>query len=554
MEPSTENQHQHQQQQHHKNGPFPPELLLSIFAYLDGTTLTSCSQVCRQWAQVIAHYDELIWPNACHRDFERASARRWWSLQFPAPKAHKNQRTWQDMYRITRNWYNGHCVKGFYPNVSDATSMRALPCTVIGAPQEQGMFTSLTIANDGRIVRSNPNYHGPSGSQSLIIQSPQTKQRFFLDNTAATSEIPGWPEAARSHSIVCHYTQSNSKWLVTGGLNGTVAVWNLETKALVRMWQGHRGRVLCISMNDDVVVSGGSDSMIRVWDLDKSSSNSNTEWTNHHRPTRRGMIDISSYLSGRSDWYQGVGEIAANGHLVACAPDASGPILVFSLLTGSLVYELRVPEETVQTSEWVTEDITAFTRLCLTPFFLLTKGKVSNDNNIIKLVPSLDNIVQQRRQKKKSVGYVKKLSDSVEETDSPAPPVAQMTPYQLYQYYQSINKTGRSNAEEEQAMPSTSVCINVWDLQTGKIAYRLLPTLEKPYQNYTITDVRLTPDYSKVFASIEVRGQKHYEERLYCWDFSLKYKDQPQESFDIIELDNLDPALRKTGKSWVCYM
>ena len=294
--------------------------------------------------------------------------------------------------------------------------------------------------------------------------------------------------------------------------------------------------------------------MIRVWDLDKNnSSNNNTEWTNHHRPTRRGMIDISSYLSGRSDWYQGVGEIAANGHLVACAPDASGPILVFSLLTGSLVYELRVPEETAQTSEWVTEDITAFTRLCLTPFFLLTKGKVTNDTNAIKLVPSSENIVQQRKQKKISVGYVKKLSDSVQKTDHDMPPVAQMTPYQLYQYYQSINNTG-GDVEEEQVMPSTSACINVWDLQAGKIVYRLLPTLEKPYQNYTITDVRLTPDYSKVFASIEVRGQKHYEEKLYCWDFSLKHKDQSQESFEILELDNLDPVLRKTGKSWVCYM
>ncbi|CEP16345.1 hypothetical protein [Parasitella parasitica] len=542
------------QQQCHAKGPFPTELLLSIFIYLDGITLTSCSQVCRQWAQVIAYYDELIWPNVCLRDFKKTSIRRFWSPQFPTPRFCKNQRSWQDMYRITRNWYTGQCVKGVYPKAVDDATFNASPCTVIGAPQEQGMFTNLTLANDGRVVRSNPNYRNPAGSQSLVIQSPQTKQQFFLNDGAAVSNLPGWPDAARSHSIVCHCTQPNSKWLATGGLDGSVAVWNLETKASVRMWHGHRGRVLCISMNDDVVVSGGSDSMIRVWDLDKgSSSNSNSEWTNHHRPTRRGMIDISSYLSGRSDWYQGVGEIAVNGHLVACAPDASGPILVFSLLTGSLVYELRVPENAGQSSEWVTEDITAFTRLCLTPFFLLTKGKVSNDNNTVKLVPASNNIVQQRKQKKKSAGYITMLSDSIDKADAVMPPAAQMSPYQLYKYYQSINKTG-SDAEEDQPMPSTSACINVWDLQTGQIVYRLLPTLEKPHQSYTITDVRLTPDYSKVFASIEIRGQKHYEERLYCWDFSLKCEDQPHESFDIIELDNIDPILRKTGKSWVCYM
>lgn len=278
--------------------------------------------------------------------------------------------------------------------------------------------------------------------------------------------------------------------------------------------------------------------MIRVWDLDKNTN----EWAN--RPTRRGMIDISSYLSGRSDWYQGVGEIAVNGHLVACAPDASGPILVFSLLTGSLVYELRVPEESPQQGEWVTEDITAFTRLCLSPFFLLTKGKIYHQfNSNIKLVPA-NNVVVQRTMKQTSPGYVTKLSDS--KTDH-IPAVAQMTPYQLYQYYQSVNPI-------QEQMPTTSACINVWNLQTGKIAYRLVPTLDLPSQNYTITDVRLTPDFSKVFATIEVRGQKHYQERVYCWDFSLRNEQETNQEFDLIELDGLDPVLRKTGKSWVCFM
>lgn len=224
----------------HANGPFPTELLVSIFIYLDGPTLSSCSRVCHQWSNVLIQFDQEIWPHACHRDFVRQNARRFWSLQFPEPTPSK--RSWQDMYRITRNWYTGH-VKGYYPTV--ATHSPRQPCVVVGSPQEQGMFTCLTLANEGRVIRSNPNYHSPNGSQSLMIQSPQTKHRSFLD---AVSALPG-PETA--HSIVCHYTHPNSKWLVTGGLNGTVAVWDLTTKALVKMWHGHRGRVLCITMNDE---------------------------------------------------------------------------------------------------------------------------------------------------------------------------------------------------------------------------------------------------------------------------------------------------------------
>lgn len=545
-------------QEHGENGPFPAELLVSIFIHLNGQTLANCSQVCRQWNRIIDQFDQVIWPHACHHDFEEGTTgrtRRFWSLQFPSPsflKSTKNKRTWQDMYRMTRNWYNGN-VKAFYPTTTTAEPFQLdgkKACTVIGAPQEQGMFTSLTLAHDGRVVRSNPNYHTPTGSQTLIIQSPQTKQKFFLDSTSQ--------EDIRTQSIVCHYTDPSSKWLVTGGLNGTVAVWNLTTKKLVRTWQGHRGRVLCISMSGEVVVSGGSDSVIRVWDLD-----------DHEKRRRRGMIDISSYLSGRSDWYQGVGEIAVNGHLVACAPDASGPILVFSLLTGSLVYELRVPEDhrqphhPLQHTEWNTEDITAFTRLCLTPFFLLTKGKIHHNNkSTIQLVPAKENIVLQRTQRKKqqSVGHLTKLSDS---RDVNIPPVANMSPYQLYQYYASINHTAEQDDNNSLSMPTTSACINVWDLQTGKIAYRLVPTLlDNPHQNYSITDIRLSPDFSKVFASIEVRGSKHYKESLFCWDFNVRQRhhdnnDEKQNNlseFDIVELDSMDPVLRKTGKSWVCFM
>ncbi|OBZ81915.1 putative E3 ubiquitin ligase complex SCF subunit sconB [Choanephora cucurbitarum] len=516
------------------NGPFPPELLLSIFMYLDGLSLAECNKVCRQWSMLLSHYDDLIWPYACQRDFQSSNARRFWSLQFPAPRY---SQLWQDMYRITRNWFTGHC-RGFYPTITKSPIQKRQPCSVIGAPQEQGMFTSLTIASDGRIVRSNPNYH--TSHQSLIIQSSLNKQCSSL-YAMPNNHVRGWPDAGRAHSIVCHYTHPSSSWLVTGGLNGSVALWDLNTKEIIRIWHGHRGRVLCVSMNDDVVVSGGSDNMILVWDIVKTN-----EPVNRHKPTRRGAINIAAYLSGRIDWYQGVGEIAINGHLIACAPDASGPILVFSVLTGSLVYEIR-PGEAVE-NEWMTEDITAFSRLCLTPFFLLTKGKVTHATNTIKLVPSDQNVVVQRSQKPTNPGYVTHLHES-----SSRPPLPQMTPYQLYRHYQSINST-QEEEDELHAMPQTSACINVWDLQTRKTKYRLVPTLPLPHQNYTITDVRVTPDYSKVFASIETRGQRSYEERVFCWDFSVTHLDEATQHFDIVELDTADPQARKTGKSWVCFV
>jgi WD40 repeat protein len=146
------------------------------------------------------------------------------------------------MYRTTHNWYRGHC-RAYYPEIR-AKCGKA--CLVVGAVQEQGMPTALTVSNDHRIIRSNPTYHHPSGAQRLVIQSPMDPfTRFFLEETWIPQNAdPGL------RTIVCHYSHPDLHYLATGSLNGTVSVWDLQQKKLVRVWHGHRGRVLCISMND----------------------------------------------------------------------------------------------------------------------------------------------------------------------------------------------------------------------------------------------------------------------------------------------------------------
>ncbi|KAI8379359.1 WD40-repeat-containing domain protein [Radiomyces spectabilis] len=569
------------------NSPLPTELLLAIFLHLDGATLATCATVCRHWALVVNHYDDPIWRTMASRDFQKG-IRRFWSLQFPDPRIHndigspvakeKLWRTWQDMYRITRNWYNGNCF-GYAPAIVERSQLppQSFPYAVVGSLQEQTFFTDLTVAASGLIVRSNPTYRNTQGLHSLILQDPRTLEETYFDpilrDVSSSNDI---------HAIVCQYTHPTSKWLVTGGLDGSVALWNMNTKKLARLWHGHRGRVLCVSMNDKVVVSGGSDSMLRVWDIEDEADAPLLKPTVHPaiHTSRRGTIDISSYLSSRSEWYQGVGEVAANGHLVACAPDASGPILLFSLLTGSLVYELRTIDATFAAAaatatgaEWdpSMEIITAFTKLCMTPFFLLAKGKYIPGQEGPPVYP-----VAADRSSKPSSGYVTPLSSHA--SSSPSPPTAQMTPYQLYHYYQSLNASSGSSTHATTAPLSSSSalnCINVWDLQTGKTAFRLAPVFDEPQTNYTITDIRVTPDYSKVLACVELRSS--CEEKLYCWDFGGTCVRQDQHTTDVAEAFRVkavqidcsrkshihgDDAQTRTqrragqviGQSWACFM
>ena len=376
-----------------------------------------------------------------------------------------------------------------------------------------------------------------------------------------------------------------------------------------------------------MVVSGGSDSMIRVWDLHEESA--------IFPGGGRGMIDISSYLSARSDWIQGVGEIAVNEHLVACSPDASGPILVFSLLTGSLVYELTtaIKPQLRSTLRWDStttttaveeeeEEMTGFTKLCLTPYFLLTKGRLPNHDDDIPVLPRPP--IQQQTSsdtrfsasfsnKGRSFGYIARLDDSsLPHTLSPS--TQRMTPYQLYQYYQSVNNNTNNNnssisnnqsshisafssassysslssssasfneqvssslasssPSSSSSSPSRNIirgCINVWDLQTGNIVFRLVPEFDQPpppETGYTITDIRTNPDSSKVYACIELRRRHYRQEKLFCWDFAGTQKGYPSsDSYSIVQIDGQHyddndiqqhPHHRQTvGNSWVCFM
>ncbi|CDS07984.1 hypothetical protein LRAMOSA01933 [Lichtheimia ramosa] len=555
------------------NPRFPAELLIAVFTHLDGRTLATCSAVCRQWYGVINNYDDLLWRACAKRDFHHGNKRRFWSLHFPDPQVHNSighsQRTWQDMYRISRNWFTGNCM-GFFPKVDDhhsTTNATLTPHVVVGTPQEHTFFTTLTVTSTGHIVRSNPTYRRPDGHQSIQIQSPESRETHYLDQPVLDG--PG-----STHTVFCHYSHPSSKWLVTGSLDGTVALWDVVKQQMVHLWEGHRGRVLCVGMNDDVVVSGGSDSMLRVWDL-----------ADHHleeqvTTARRGMIDISSYLSASSDWIQGVGEIAVGEHLVACSPDASGPVLVFSLLTGSLVYELGSPRPRIRDLDWgaVVEEMTGFTKLCLVPYFLLTKGKLPNYPDGIPVLPSPPppppTSPEKKPTSKPRYGYIASLDESP--CSPPPPAAAQMTPYQLYRYYQSINASSSSSntsiiqdqqQQHQQSAPSSSSnnkqirsCINVWDLETGDIVYRLAPQLDT---GYIITDIRASPDSSKVFACVEIRTRHQRQERLYCWDFSSTRRHPSTTDHDpqlkVMQIDGCTSSSttaykQSVGNSWACFM
>ncbi|CAO3635688.1 unnamed protein product [Cunninghamella blakesleeana] len=504
----------------------------------------------------------------CQHDFQRGFRRRFWSLDFPDPyqvdKALLIQQPinnhdknmddniipsvrWQDLYRITKYWSSGQCKASILNRINDnhhhqpidnlSSLTTSKPCLVIGSTHEYSYLTNFTITASGHIIRSNPMYKGPNGRQCLKIHHVMD-----IKNQHQNKLTFQYLEDHLSHGIVCHYSDSKSNWIVTGGLNGTVSLWDESTLCLKRTWEGHRGRVLCVSMNDKVIISGGSDSMIRVWDLDDVG--------------QRGSIDISSYLSDRLDWFQGVGEIALNGHLIVCAPDASGPILIFSLLTGSLVYELKAEPQDV-----------ACTRLCLTPYYLLTKGEINKKNEReVPIYPpsstfdtseSLSSESSSKSSPSETLSLPMHQTISLSSFTHPST-TSSLTPYQLAKHYSSsLTTTNNNNSNNESSSSSndlykqnkfTKSCIDVWDLQTGKLVYRLIPPITNPSVIASIVDIRISPHAAHVFACIEIRNYGQRRHVLCCWDFS-------NQKFKLPTVVTLPTSISNihTNNTWACF-
>ena len=55
--------------------------------------------------------------------------------------------------------------------------------------------------------------------------------------------------------------------LVTGGSDGSVRVWSLETMSAVHRLAAHDNSVTSLQFDDTRVVSGGSDGRVKIWDL-----------------------------------------------------------------------------------------------------------------------------------------------------------------------------------------------------------------------------------------------------------------------------------------------
>lgn len=98
-------------------------------------------------------------------------------------------------------------------------------------------------------------------SQGQILSCGDDQVVALTDPFQAASSQKLPRQAARLFAV----TLLDDHTCATSGSDNRIAIWNLETREITGTLKGHTGTVSCLSVGDQLLVSGSYDTQIRIW-------------------------------------------------------------------------------------------------------------------------------------------------------------------------------------------------------------------------------------------------------------------------------------------------
>ncbi|KAI8311299.1 F-box/WD repeat-containing protein 7 [Colletotrichum sp. SAR11_59] len=248
-----------------KKDPFtslPDELCLRILSFIDDPkVLARASQVSRRWRDLLS--DDMTWKNLC---VKHDYGRRLSEVSVPMGSASRPgaQPLWSD------NEYASSSFPGALPMTAHASGSRSLDGAntrpkmrsykshfkqrylVEAAWRSGGTSTTRNITQEGGVVTSlhlTPKY--------IIVALDNAKIHVFDTKGNAQRTLQG-------HVMGVWAMVPWEDILVSGGCDRDVRVWNLATGNVL---VGHGASVRCLEIKGDIVVSGSYDTMAKVWSI-----------------------------------------------------------------------------------------------------------------------------------------------------------------------------------------------------------------------------------------------------------------------------------------------
>jgi WD40 repeat protein/serine/threonine protein kinase len=130
---------------------------------------------------------------------------------------------------------------------------------VIWDVEKDKAFTYASLAGDHRVVTvgDKMRWYAVWGSELKVIGLQPPTERRFSGHQGAVTSMAFSPDAKR---------------LISGGVDGTVRLWDIESGKEVMPRPGHTTAVQSVALSKDgrYVLTGGADQTVRLWDLASS--------------------------------------------------------------------------------------------------------------------------------------------------------------------------------------------------------------------------------------------------------------------------------------------
>lgn len=286
----------------------PSEIALAIFEYLDAKELCRAQRVCRQWNEL--GNEASIWRAAFLRQYDRKV------YTDPAPvqvggvgagRFNKTQQEWQKMYRARRqleaNWRKGPRDAGKAVYLSGHTdSVYCLQFDeekiITGSRDRTIRVWDINTFQCIKVI-GGPNVRPSLGPKVLrTVDYPHFHlATASVNGTAYGESIYHTPSQWHDASILC--LQYDDDILVTGSSDSDLLVWDIHTYEPIHRLHKHTGGVLDVALDARHIVSCSKDSRIIVWD--RATYTPRGELSGHRGPVNAVQLRGSLLVSASGD-------------------------------------------------------------------------------------------------------------------------------------------------------------------------------------------------------------------------------------------------------------
>ncbi|KAL0134993.1 quinon protein alcohol dehydrogenase-like superfamily [Mucor lusitanicus] len=306
----------------------PIEVVLSIFSYLDATTLCHAAQVSQTWKKLAD--DDSLWHKMCEQHIDKKCAKCGWGLplldktrsqavrkrplltpiQLACGPSSANENSSTSNKRRKSNNHHDSKIATITPIMQQQQSSPLPPPPPPSPPTAVAKRPWKDVYSERLVVERNwrNNNHtlltlqGGHTDGVMCVQFDEILKIVVtgsFDKTVCVWDLDtgALRQTLRGHSRCVRALQFDDAKLVTGAMDNTLKIWNYQTGQCIRTLEGHTGGVLGLHFDSRILASGSTDHTIRLWNFQVGECYTllgHTEWVNSVRICHQGTMLVSS--------------------------------------------------------------------------------------------------------------------------------------------------------------------------------------------------------------------------------------------------------------------